>query len=55
MESLEIQRRVAELIQQAEKKEALSRDASKLSAELALMAADLRRQARLLKTKAPPK
>ena len=55
MESLEVQRRVAELIQQAEKKEALSRDASKLSAELALMAADLRRQARLLKTKAPPK
>lgn len=53
MESLEVQRRVAELIKEAEKQEALSKDASKLSAELALVAANLRRQARLLKTKAP--
>jgi hypothetical protein len=53
MESLEVQRRIAELVKEAEKKEALSREASKTSVELALAAADLRRQVRLLKTKAP--
>jgi hypothetical protein len=51
MESLDLQRRAAELIKEAEKHEKLSREASKTSAELALMAAELRRQARLLKTK----
>jgi len=51
MDPPELQRRVAELIKEAERQEALSREASKTSAELALMAADLRRQARLLKTK----
>ena len=52
MESLDLQRRVAELVKEAEKYEKLSREASKTSAELALMAAELRRRARLLKTKA---
>ena len=46
---------MAELIKEAEKKEALSKDASRISAELALMAAELRRQVRLIKTKAPAK
>jgi hypothetical protein len=55
MDSPDLQRRIADLIREAEKQEKLSREASKTSAELALMAADLRRQARLLKTKPPAK
>jgi hypothetical protein len=55
MESPDLQRRIAELVKEAEKQEKLSREASKTSAELALMAADLRRQARLLKLKPPAK
>jgi hypothetical protein len=55
MDSPDLQRHIAELIREAEKQEKLSREASKTSAELALMAADLRRQARLLKTRAPAK
>jgi uncharacterized coiled-coil protein SlyX len=55
MESPELQRRITELIREAEKQEKLSKEASKTSVELALMAADLRRQARLLKTKPPAK
>jgi hypothetical protein len=42
-------------LKEAEKQEKLSKEASKVSAELALVAADLRRQARLLKTKSPVK
>ena len=55
MESIEIQQRVAELLKEAEKQEKLSKEASRVSTELALMAADLRRRARLLKTKPPAK
>ena len=55
MDSLNISQRIAELLKEAEKQEKLSKEASKVSAELALVAADLRRQARLLKTKSPVK
>jgi len=53
MDSFDLQHRIVELIKEAEKQEKLSKEASKTSVELALKAADLRRQARLLKTKAP--
>jgi len=55
MDSLNISQRIAELLKEAEKQEKLSKEASKVSGELALVAADLRRQARLLKTKSPVK
>ena len=53
MDSFDLQHRILELINEAEKQEKLSREASKVSAELALKAADLRREVRLLKMKAP--
>jgi hypothetical protein len=55
MEPVEIEKRVAELIKEAEQQEKLSRAASKTASELAMMAADLRRRARLLKLKLPGK
>ena len=46
---LEVNRRIQEMIKEAEEYEKLSREASKKSAELALLAAELRRKVRILK------
>jgi len=49
---LEVNRRLQEMIKEAEEYEKLSREASKKSAELALLAAELRRKVRILDRRA---